>query len=644
MEQTFGSAGVAAQPPVRRSAGASPNPVQGTGESGPHGEKPAPPVVTTAMAEEPARPKTPESSQPAQKPQVQAAIAAYAAPIIQGASQSRPAPSPRRTPPDNKTVAALLTNAPVEDKLGVLREVSHQALQNIKNAKSNDEIIGNLAQVNQLGTLLGLNPGDPKTQEALKPVLSALGDPALQKRMAQEQFKLAQQVQGYLHHILTASPGATGVGELTGHVGKMRERWNNFVGRISNPYFNKVNVKAAFAEKPQAFMENYNFIQRELGYMIRDLEKFAQGTNQNRATLKSITLAAASMPLIPLGPGAFILGGAGVTGLISAGSGSSKKEVAADVGAHLVGSLTSMGLLKASSPALSRILGDRLGHVTAGATSEAVGNILDNQTQVGIKEGRLLTRDEAALSGGVGLLTGGLGNLKGRGKAPDGAAPGTPKKPAPGVSGELNNVGKGPASQFMHMPALTADQARQEIQRIAREFGLDPGKVDIRFGPEGTVPTAGIDKASGRPYVSLPENPQMTALYEEAGHLKTIKEAMDGDPAALARLQEASDAAKELFVTQQTEKFMQQLGRSTPEDSVNQVKKAFDHYASTAEEVRGSEYATRRYLDHLHKEAGAAESSGNIGQAWLYNKEIELWETYHRKLLDTMKAQNIPHI
>ncbi len=146
-----------------------------------------------------------------------------------------------------------------------------------------------------------------------------------------------------------------------------------FAGRFTSGHF---------SNRPAQFIDEWNAIRRGHASLIREAEQFAGDMNGYRGTMTRM--------------------------LISAGSGSTAREVAADGRAHVVGSLAGYGVHRAPSPRQHSLfrtgVPKALARMTASGLSGGTGAVTGGNTQRLVAKGELMSPVEDLAHFGTGFV------------------------------------------------------------------------------------------------------------------------------------------------------------------------------------------------------------------------------------------------
>lgn len=307
----------------------------------------------------------------------------------------------------------ILTNGTKEQKLTILTALGQGVVETAKTGKPEDifNAINNLVTVVQASKL---NIGDADVIAALKPVTDIFGNKDVQQKLVDYLAGIMNGIAEGLSKVASSSKFTTGNDSLwsgsflglgKSELDKMQDAWNGQV-RAFNLFAGLVG-KADGKDFLSGLFGQINNIKTG----VNDANKFQAAYTSMYGDSKNALMFICSLPALPFGGPAFVVGGMVSAGTIEAGTGGDAKSVTAAVLKGALSNLAGLGVLKVAGPALSKVLGETVGWLVAGGLSGSASSVTGAQTDAAIKHGRLLTWAEfqKAATDPLAIILGAIG-------------------------------------------------------------------------------------------------------------------------------------------------------------------------------------------------------------------------------------------
>lgn len=304
------------------------------------------------------------------------------------------------TAPSVRDVLQALTLASPDVARAFLQGLVGEIAQALKSPQCAEQAPDLLNAIFQITTTMGIDPQSADGRDLLRPIAEALSSSEFQERYAQRLVGILEQVRAYLTSIVSSSPAANFVGMyLTDRISRMNRIFRSTETQV---YAFRNSVRAGdYRSIPLVFAEDFNRFAGLIG-LINDAQQFARDMNYYRTGMQAALAMASTAVFIPLGPVAFIVGGALTTATIYAGSGATWQQTAVASLTHVVTSLIGMGVLRFSSPALTGLFGRVPGFALAGGLSGGISSVTVINIYALAGTGNFASADQMA----VGFLTG----------------------------------------------------------------------------------------------------------------------------------------------------------------------------------------------------------------------------------------------
>lgn len=348
----------------------------------------------------------------------------------------------------------------------------------------NTEFEDTLKDIDKFYKEENVDPNNEEEKEALKPLTDLYGTSKVQSfyvlKLRQHLVKLTE---GLLE-VTNSSPLARSIAYMDGTIGKMEAQALSYINGKFNPFYDSI-AKGSFKDKPKEFLEEYQKTAAEYNKLVAESKRYAQEMNVKYGIAKPATLFAASLPALPvavaLGPVAggvvSAVNGIGTTAIISGGTESSNKEIAADVTSASVSNLVGWGAFSAMGPAMKYLMQRGvLGQTTAMTAAAAASGGAANDTSANaynlMKGQRPLTVEENLLAVGIGAALGGITGA---------AISRVANSPASGTKGATSNGGTLPSD------SRSSPHSAAPMDRPVYKFGAERGAGVSLQGPKTKV-------------------------------------------------------------------------------------------------------------------------------------------------------------